>query len=153
MHTNIHISVSVILWLSLNLGVYCSLKKLDVLRGLQHKKKSRAIPVACRRGPQGCETSRLPHFLLRQSATDSDDVILTRWSPFIARKILDIHFWGWVNPKDIVRVGSFRSIKKIHWSRDITAINFRQDFIEYPSLKVKSINRLNYWGSSMRVST
>jgi hypothetical protein len=34
MHTNIHISVSVILRLSLNLGVYCSLEKSDVLRGL-----------------------------------------------------------------------------------------------------------------------
>jgi hypothetical protein len=30
----IYISVSVILWLSLNLGVYCSLEKSDVLRGL-----------------------------------------------------------------------------------------------------------------------
>jgi hypothetical protein len=34
MHTNIHISVSAILLLSLNLGFYCSLEKSDVLRGL-----------------------------------------------------------------------------------------------------------------------
>jgi hypothetical protein len=27
-----------------------------------------------------------------------------------------------------------------------TAINFRQNFIKYPSLKVKSIYRLNCWG-------
>jgi hypothetical protein len=31
MHTDIHTPVSVILWLSVNLGVYCSLEKLDVL--------------------------------------------------------------------------------------------------------------------------
>jgi hypothetical protein len=34
-----------------------------------------------------------------------------------------------------------------------TAINFIQHFIEHPSLKVKSIYRQNYWGSSVCVLT
>jgi hypothetical protein len=34
MYTSIHLSVSVILWLSVNLRVCCSLEKSDVIRGL-----------------------------------------------------------------------------------------------------------------------
>jgi hypothetical protein len=36
---------------------------------------------------------------------------------------------------------------------DITVINFIQNFIQYPSLKVKSINRRSYCESSVWVST
>jgi hypothetical protein len=36
---------------------------------------------------------------------------------------------------------------------EITAINFIQNVIKYPPLKVKSIRRRNHWGSSVWVST
>jgi hypothetical protein len=38
--------------------------------------KSKSIPVTDRGGPQGCETSRLPHFLDNR-LTDGGDVSLT----------------------------------------------------------------------------
>jgi hypothetical protein len=38
-------------------------------------KKSKAIPVTDREGPQGCETSRLPHFVDRR-LTDGGEVSL-----------------------------------------------------------------------------
>jgi hypothetical protein len=34
----------------------------------------------------------------------------------------------------------------------VTAINFIQNFTEYPPLKVRSVHRLNYWGSPVWVS-
>jgi hypothetical protein len=40
-------------------------------------KKGKAIPVTDRGGPQGCETSRLPHFL-----DGGEDVNITRRSAF-----------------------------------------------------------------------
>jgi hypothetical protein len=40
---------------------------------------------------------------------------------------------------------------KLSW--DITAINFIQNFIEYPPLKVKYVYRGNYWEPSVWVST
>jgi hypothetical protein len=36
---------------------------------------------------------------------------------------------------------------------EITAINFTHKFIEYHHLKVKSLRRLNYWGSLVWAST
>jgi hypothetical protein len=38
-------------------------------------------------------------------------------------------------------------------SINYSAINFIQNVIEYPPLKVKTKHRLNYWGSLMCVST
>jgi hypothetical protein len=43
-------------------------------------KKSEAIPVTSRGGPQGCETSRLPYFL-DNPLTDGGDVSLKRRPP------------------------------------------------------------------------
>jgi hypothetical protein len=52
----------------------------------------KANPVTGRRGPQGCDTSRLPHFLDNR-LTDGDEVVsLTRRTPFTARKIPGTHF-------------------------------------------------------------
>jgi hypothetical protein len=58
-----------------------------------HSKRGKAIPVTGREGPQGCETSRLSHFLDNR-LTDGDEVVsLTRRPPFTPRKIPGTHFW------------------------------------------------------------
>jgi hypothetical protein len=44
--------------------------------------KGKAIPVTGREGPQGCETSRLPHFLDNRLTDGGKVVSLTRRSPF-----------------------------------------------------------------------
>jgi hypothetical protein len=46
-----------------------------------------------RGGPQGCKTSKLPHFL-HNLLKDGDEVVsLTRRPPFTPRKIPGTHFW------------------------------------------------------------
>jgi hypothetical protein len=47
---------------------------------VQHK--GEAIPVTGRAGPQGCETSRLPHVLPNRLTDDGEVVSLTRRPPF-----------------------------------------------------------------------
>jgi hypothetical protein len=55
------------------------------------KVKGKAIPVTGCEGPEGCETSRLPHFLDNR-LTDVGDVIrLTRRQPFTPRKMPVTH--------------------------------------------------------------
>jgi hypothetical protein len=39
----------------------------------------KAVPVTGRGGPQGCETSRLPHFLDSRLIDGGEVVSLTRW--------------------------------------------------------------------------
>jgi hypothetical protein len=46
------------------------------------KNKGKAIPVTGRGGPQGCETSRLPHFLDNRLTDGAEVVSLTRRPPF-----------------------------------------------------------------------
>jgi hypothetical protein len=54
--------------------------------------KCKAIPVTGRGGPQGCETSRLPHFLDNRFTDGGEVVSLTRRPPFIPTKIPGTHF-------------------------------------------------------------
>jgi hypothetical protein len=54
--------------------------------------KGKAIPITGRRGPEGCETSRLSHFLDSRLTDGGEIVILTRWTLFTPRKIPGIHF-------------------------------------------------------------
>jgi hypothetical protein len=56
------------------------------------EEKSEAIPVTDRRGPEGCETSRLQHFLDNRLTDGSEVVTLTRRPPFTSRKIPGTHF-------------------------------------------------------------
>jgi hypothetical protein len=48
--------------------------------------------LTCREGPQGCKTSRLPHFLDNRLIDGGEAVSLTHRPPFIYRKIPDTHF-------------------------------------------------------------
>jgi hypothetical protein len=60
--------------------------------GVSKLKKGKAIPVAGRESPWGCETSRLPHFL-DSRLTDGGEVISPkRRPPFTSRKIPGTHF-------------------------------------------------------------
>jgi hypothetical protein len=54
--------------------------------------KGKAAPVTGRGGPQGYETSRLPHFLDNRLTGGGEVVSLMRRPPFTPRKIPDIHF-------------------------------------------------------------
>jgi hypothetical protein len=55
-------------------------------------KKGKSISVTVCGGPQGCETSSLPHFLDNR-LTDCDEVVsLTRRQPFTFRNIPGSHF-------------------------------------------------------------
>jgi hypothetical protein len=57
-----------------------------------HVVKGKAIPVSGREGPQGCETSRLPHFLDNRLTNGSKVVSLTRRPSFTPMKISGTHF-------------------------------------------------------------
>jgi hypothetical protein len=54
--------------------------------------KGKAIPVTGREGPEGCETSRLPHFLGNRLTDGGEVVSLTRRPAFTPRKIPGTHF-------------------------------------------------------------
>jgi hypothetical protein len=56
------------------------------------KGKGKAIPVTGREGPEGCETSRLPHFLDNRLTDGGEAVSLTRRPPVTSRKISGTHF-------------------------------------------------------------
>jgi hypothetical protein len=50
------------------------------------------MPVTGHEGPEGCETSRLPHFVDNRLTEGGEVVSLTRWPPFTPRKIPGTHF-------------------------------------------------------------
>jgi hypothetical protein len=54
---------------------------------------SKAIPVADRGDPEGCETLRLPHFLYNRLTDGGEVVSLTRRPPFTLIKISVTHFF------------------------------------------------------------
>jgi hypothetical protein len=51
------------------------------------KVKGKGVPVTGRKGPQGFETLRLPHFLDSRLTDGGEAVSLTRRPPFTFRKI------------------------------------------------------------------
>jgi hypothetical protein len=55
-------------------------------------KKCKAIPVTGREDPEGCEISRLPHFLSNRFTDGGKVLILTHRLPFIPQKIPGSHF-------------------------------------------------------------
>jgi hypothetical protein len=68
--------------------------------------KGRAVPVTDRGGPQGCDTSTLPHFLNNRLTDGGEVVSLTRQRPFTppGRFLVLISVRGWVDPRAIVRL-------------------------------------------------
>jgi hypothetical protein len=58
---------------------------------LMQLKKDKAIPVTGCEGQEGCEMTRLPHFLDNWLTNGSEVVSLTRWPPFTPRKIPGTH--------------------------------------------------------------
>jgi hypothetical protein len=54
--------------------------------------KGKAIPVTGREGPQGCETSRLPHFIDNRLTDGGEVVSPTRRPPFTPKEIPGTHF-------------------------------------------------------------
>jgi hypothetical protein len=75
--------------------------------------KSKAIPAINRGGPQGCEMSRLPHFLDNRLTDGGEDVNLRRRPPFTFTKIPGIHFCQNLSrPQDHGAAGRIRSADK-----------------------------------------
>jgi hypothetical protein len=60
--------------------------------GIRKDGKGKAIAVTGRESPQGCETSRLPHFLYNRLIDGSQVVSLMPGRPFTSRKISGTHF-------------------------------------------------------------
>jgi hypothetical protein len=58
---------------------YLSITSLSHFWGEYMYKRGKAIPVTGRGGPQGCETSMLPHFLDSRLTDGGEIVSLTRW--------------------------------------------------------------------------
>jgi hypothetical protein len=83
---------------------------------IEHRKhalsvKGKDIHVTGYGGPQGCETSRLPHFLDNQFTDVSEFFSLTLWPPFTPRKISGIHFcYRLSRPQGHCASGRYRSI-------------------------------------------
>jgi hypothetical protein len=75
--------------------------------------KGKAIPVPGVGGPQGCETSRLSHFLDNRLTDGGEVVSLTRVPPFTPRKIPGTHFcYRLRRPQGHSAAGRIRSIEK-----------------------------------------
>jgi hypothetical protein len=55
-------------------------------------KKGKAIPVTCHAGPEGYDTSRLPHFLDNRLTDEGEIVTLRRQPLFTPKKISGTHF-------------------------------------------------------------
>jgi hypothetical protein len=60
---------------------------------LRVKTKGKINPVTGRGGPQGYETSRIPHFLDNRLIDGGEVVSLTHRPPFTPRKIPGTHFF------------------------------------------------------------
>jgi hypothetical protein len=56
-----------------------------------HQLHGKDIPIPGREGPEGCETSRLQHFLDKRLTDGGEVISLTRQPPFTPRKIPGTH--------------------------------------------------------------
>jgi hypothetical protein len=74
-----------------NLNIHVYLLPILRMRGVV-KVKGKDIPVTGHEGPEGCQTSRLPHFLDNRLTDGGEVVSLKRRPPFTPRKIPGTHF-------------------------------------------------------------
>jgi hypothetical protein len=72
---------------------------------LKKRKEGKATPVTARGGPQGCDKSRLSHFLESRLTYGGEVVSPTRRPPFTPQEVSRYSFLlrGWVEPRAIVR--------------------------------------------------
>jgi hypothetical protein len=89
-------------------------------------KKDKSIPVTDRRGPQGCETSRFPHFLDNR-LTDGGEVVVLRAgrSSPQGKFLVHISVQGWVDPRAIVRLEGLGQFKNPMTSSGFEPPTFR----------------------------
>jgi hypothetical protein len=116
-------------------------------------------PVTGRGGPQGCETSRLPHFLDSRLTDGREVVSLTHRSPFTPRKVHGTHFcWRISRPQGHNAAGSIRSIEKSsdligNRTRDLPACSIVQQPTTLPRAPVspgKVIKVMRLGGAQMK---
>jgi hypothetical protein len=80
---------------------------------LWHIKKGKATLLTDRGGAQGCETSRLPHFLDNRLTYGGEVVSLTHRPPFTSRKIAGTHFCSRLSrPQGRSAAGRIRSFEE-----------------------------------------
>jgi hypothetical protein len=109
-------------------------------------KNCKAIPVTGQEGPEGCETSRLPHFF-RQAAHR------WRWGCQPAalylpgRVLVLISFRGWVDPRDLMRLEVLGHLTNAITSSGIEPATFR--FVAYASTNYDTACPLVSFSSSL----
>jgi hypothetical protein len=75
-------------------------------------KEDKNIPVTGRGGPEVCEMSRLPYFLVKRLTVGGEMVSLTLLPTYNPRKISGIHFFQRLSlPHGYSAAGRIRSIK------------------------------------------
>jgi hypothetical protein len=114
------------------------------------KKKGEAIPVTGHGDRQGCETSRLPHFLDSRLVDGGEVVSLTRRPPFTPRKIPGTHLcYRLSGPHGHSAAGRIRSIEKCsdhigNRTRDLPACSIVPQ--PGPSVRLLGCDSTRRWG-------
>jgi hypothetical protein len=97
----------------------------------------KTVPVTGRGGPQGCETSRLPHILDNRLTVGSKAVSLLRRPPFTPRtNLVLISVTGWVDSRATVRLKGLGRLENPLASSRIEPATFR--------LVAQCLNQLRY---------